>query len=413
MRKRTGDWRDLLSAYALALDAKKIYVGFIAALYTFVMMAAAASVYYVASVAGLVPASDASRALASLGDSWPQHLIAPVANGTGMQMLCTFLVLLNPFHSNLAHFVLSVLFYLALFWAWSGTGGIISRLVALEYARDDLPTLTEARSMVRARRRAYFMAPLMPLVVIVFLSGLNMLGGLVGSGWYIGKLLLIFPGFPLLTASTLIIVFLIVFGLLSFGLMMPAVSVGGKDAFESWTAAYSYVLWGLRRFIGYSVVAGLIGVIAVIVAWALTELLIYLICQTVSIGYVSPTPWIIYHAGVTEGRLAITIGPANQGFACVLSSILVALMLLLRALPVGYAFSYFFTANTIMFFLLRKDQDNVDIEELFEEAPEEDEAGAAAEAPGAESGAAGGAPGGSQGEQRGEGGEPSDEGISE
>ena len=51
MRKRTEDWQDLLSGYAYALDAKKIFVGSVAVLLTALIMALAVWVYPVASVA--------------------------------------------------------------------------------------------------------------------------------------------------------------------------------------------------------------------------------------------------------------------------------------------------------------------------------------------------------------------------
>ncbi|KPK66251.1 MAG: hypothetical protein AMK73_00600 [Planctomycetes bacterium SM23_32] len=361
MRKRTGDWRDLLSAYALALDAKKIFLGFIAVLGTVLIMVVATGVY--------TPAEAGAGFKTELGEF---SLLSHFMRGTGCRMLCRFLVYLNPFHGGLVHFVVSVLIYGALMAAWSGAAGGISRLAALEYARDDLPTLDDARAMVRPRRKSYFLAPLMPLVVIVLLTALNALGGLVASIPVIGRILLI-PGWPLLLATTTIIAFLAVFGILSFGLMMPAVSVEGKDAFESWSTAYSYVLWGLRRFICYTLLVGVIGVIAAVVAWALGELVIYLIYKTVHIGFVHGVDWLSYsiQSDAAEG-FRIEVLPAGTGFNYACSIIMVALMLLIRAVPAAYVFSYFFTAGTITYFLMRKDQDNIAIDEIYEEAAEEE-----------------------------------------
>ena len=45
MGKRKGDWRDLLTTYALALKPNKIYVGYMAVLYTIFVMVAATFVY--------------------------------------------------------------------------------------------------------------------------------------------------------------------------------------------------------------------------------------------------------------------------------------------------------------------------------------------------------------------------------
>ncbi|MHC4480936.1 MAG: hypothetical protein ACYS1C_08230, partial [Planctomycetota bacterium] len=372
MRKRTGDWRDLLSTYALALDAKKIYVGFIATLFTVAIMVAATILYAYLAELKLVSAPPAG--LVGLGQ-WDSesYMLGHFAHGTGMQMLSAFLPLLNPFRGGLVHFIVSVLLYCGLFWAWSGAGGVISRLAALEYARDDLPTLAEARAVVSDHRGALFFAPVMPLAVIIVLTILNALGGLVASVPIIGRILLIFPGFPLLLATGVTIVFLVVFGVLSFGMMMPAVSVGGKDAFESWSTAYSYVLWGLRRFVCYSLIAAAIGVVSAVVVWALTEFAIYAIYQTVGIGFLRRMGWMLYESAVVGGQFRITLAPTGGGLAGVLGVIVWWLFLGVRAIPAAYVFSYFFTASAVIFLLMRKDQDNIEIEEIYEEVEEEEE----------------------------------------
>jgi hypothetical protein len=368
MRKRTEDWRDLLSAYSLALDAKKVWMGLVATVASVAIIGLTAVVYE-----WITPG-----VLGGLGSpTSDKSMLWQLMEGKGLNVLAGVLPLLNPFHAGLVHFILSSLMYVLLFYVWTGSAGVVSRLAALEYARDDLPTLAEAREMVRSKRKAYFMAPMMPFLFILFLCALNFIGGLIASLWIPGRILLIFPGFPLLVASTVVIVFLLVLGVLSFGMMMPAVSVGGKDGFESWSTAYSYVLWGLRRFIGYAFVAGVIGLVAAFVACRLTDLLIYLIIKTVNFGYLNSVRWIAYD--VT--RAGVAVMPAGQGATALPSNILVLLFLGLRALPVAYVFSYFFTANTIIFLLMRKDQDNVDVDEIYQEIEEEEDLEPIEEAP--------------------------------
>ena len=368
MRKRTEDWRDLLSAYALAVDTKKVLAGFLATLATVFVMVVATLIYsnFVDQRDPGTPAW--AKDLAGLGlVADDRFLLWSFLRGGGLKMLGCFLPLLNPFKAGVFHFGMSVLTYLGLFWAWSGAGGVVSRLTALEYGRDDLPTFEEARAAVRAKRKAYFLAPVMPLAVIVVLSLLNALGGLVASVPVLGRILLVFPGLPLLFATTITIVFLAVFGVLAFGLMMPAVSVGGKDAFESWSTAYAYVLWGLRRFVCYTLLVGAIGVVASVVAWALAELVIYVIYHSVSIGFVGGEDWLCY--ATDKGML---LAPAGSGLNVILSGVFVALLLLVRAVPVAYAIAYFFTANTIVFLLLRKEQDNIEVEEIYEDSQGEE-----------------------------------------
>lgn len=383
MRKRTGDWRDLLSAYDLALEGNKIYVGFIATVLTVMVMAGAAFLYAQCADWGLVTA--ASDEVCALGElAGPDSVVMSLVGGRGLEMLGTFVPLLNPFHGGVGHFVFSLLLYAVLFWVWSGAGGIISRLAVLEYARDDLPTLSEARRMVRANRGPYVLALLWPLIVIAVCSLLNAVGGLIASIPYLGRILLVFPGYPLLVISTGAIVFVVVVTVVGFVMIVPGISTGGRGGLESWITACSYVMYGLRHFVCYTLLAGVIGVVAAVVAWGLAELLILLMYQTVNIGFVHSTSWLVYQAhGADIALLPVETG----GFYGLFSIIMVLLLLLVRALPAAYVFSYFFAAGTVIFCLMRKEVDNIEIEEVYEEE-EEEEAGAeveeAAEEPAAE-----------------------------
>jgi hypothetical protein len=368
MSKRRGDWRDLLTTYALALKPNKIFVGYVAVLYTLLVMAVAVIVYGLAASIGLVhpgrpwvgyPAPGQEGGLAGLYRAW---------TGGGHHLFRAFLPLLNPFYdASIPHFILSVLTYIALFWAWSGAGGMISRLTALEYARDDLPTLSDARQMVRAKRTAYWLAPVWPLLFLVGLVFLNFLGGLIGSIPFLGRLLLVVPGFPLLFITSVLIVMLLLFGVLSFGLMMPAVSVGGKDALDGWSTSYTYVLWGSARYIGYTALACAVGTASVYVFARLTHLLIYVLTQSVDLGYVLSTSWVNL-----SGHDVVLHGGAG-GYAGVMQYIMGVLLLGIAALPYAYGVSFFFSAFTVIFFLLRKHVDNIEVDEVYEETEEEEE----------------------------------------
>ncbi len=375
MSKRRGDWVDLLTTYALALKPNKIYVGFLAVLYTLFVMVVAVFVSSLLSQAGLL--HSAKHWVGNPGpyeDGGVLSFLALAWRGGGRSLVHAFVPLFNPFYAasagslvpGLVHFILSILTYIALFWVWSGAGGMISRLTALEYARDDLPTLGDARRMVRAKRSAYWLAPVWPLLFLVALVFLNFLGGLLASVPYVGRVLLVIPGFPLLFITSILIVMLILFGVLSFGLMMPAVSVGGKDALDGWSTSYTYVLWGSGRYIVYTALALFIGSNSVFVASKLTHLLVYVLARSVDLGYVVSAPWV----GLHGYHISLQVGAAG-GYTGYMQCIMGLLMLAVSALPYAYAVSFFFSAFTVIFFLLRKHVDNIEIEEIYEEAEEE------------------------------------------
>ncbi len=371
MGRRTGDWRDLLSTYVLALKPNKVYVGYRAVLLTIAVMAIASVIYSLLVAGGLIPDAAVVPGLRDMGAYWREGAFTMIDHfrmGTGGSMLGLFACLLNPFYgSSVAHFMLSVLTYIALFFVWSGAGGMISRLTALEYARDDLPTLADGREMLRGKRMAYFLAPVWPLLLLVFLAVLNFLGGLVASIPYVGRILLVFPGLPMLLVTSLMMVMIVLFGVLSYGMMAPAISVGGKDALDGWSTAYTYVLWGSGRYILYTAIAFIVGLLSFVFATWLTEMLLYVLTSTVNVGYVARLPWVNFSPG---GPVTGLLG--EGGFVGVMSYIVAVLMLAVRAVPLAFLVSFFFSANTVIFFLLRKHVDSIEIEEIYDEAEQED-----------------------------------------
>jgi len=379
MSTRKGDWRDLLTAHSLAVDAKKLLLGFVAMLVTFILLGLMGVVY---------GRWFGYRPVACLGDfEGGNNVLFWLMSGRGILALRQALPLFNPFAAGILHFAMSILSYLLLLWVWTFYGGAISRLTALQYARDEIPTLHEATEMADKKRKAFFFAPLAPLFGVVVFGICNILVGLVGSIPYIGPWLDIFlvPIFSI--AATVVIVFVAVLGLLSFGLMMPAISIGGKDAFEGWSSAYSYVLWGFNRWICYSLLALVIGAVTTLAAWAIGELFIYILASSVDIGMVGSKHllvWAVLPAGDESLweyflRMGPVVGPIQaSGFEgvglTIASSIAACIALFVRIMVFAYAASYFFTANTIICFLLRKHVDRIDIEEIYEEEAEEEPA---------------------------------------
>jgi len=290
---------------------------------------------------------------------------------------------------------MSVLFYLVLLWVWAYYGGAISRLTALQYGKDEIPTLHEATQMARRKRKAYFFALLTPVFGVVLFALCNALIGLIGAIPYVGPWLMIglvpFCSIP----TTVIMIFVGVLGALSFSLMIPAISISGKDAFEGWSSAYSYVIWGFNRWLCYSLLVLVIGAVSTLVAWFLGELFIYGMAKTLSAGL---GRHVIYCAVVPCGSKESclhwffnTMGPyvgpvisGKPGFETVgmtiASSVVASIALFVRVLVFAYAASYFFTSNTIVCMLLRKHVDRVETNEVYEEEPEEAPATGAATA---------------------------------
>jgi hypothetical protein len=426
VRDVKGNWKDLLSAYSLALDCKKIYLGLVAVLLTLAVMTISSVLYYVAG------GPDAGvRALGAF-DSL-SFLPMWVVCGHGLSAVGEFLPLLNPLGGNYVHFFVSLFFWILWLWCIARYCGPITRLAALEYARDDIPSLREARALYQRKWRAYYFAPMAPLLAIGGLALLNLIAGLFARIPYVGGWLLL-PGYIFVIPFAIVLVFIAVFGLISFGLMFPAISIDGREAFDGWSRAYSYLLWGVNRFVGYVALAGALGIVAVLVAWGLGEASICGTVKSVRLGLGSRVRWVEYHrtykdeAGLLQaigavptrtvtrrqmvseraaggpeaaerlyypaqpgsGRYRVLkIGPSaprvrgpvllpgmrgEPRTGLVLSGWIAYIALLgIRGLVAGYAVAYFFSAFTIVYFLMRKHIDRVDVTDVYLDEEEEGE----------------------------------------
>jgi hypothetical protein len=371
------------------VDAKKLVLGFIAMLLTFILIGLISAIY--GNFFGYAR-------LKELGDfQTGTNVFFWIMSGSSIEALLRASVLLNPFGGDWLHLAMSALFYIVLLWIWMYYGGVIARLTALQYAKDDIPTLTEAARMVQKRRKSFYFAALTPLLgVFIFAAG-NILVGLLGSipsvgPWFTAVLV------PLCCIpATIIITFTAVTGILGFGLIAPAMSIGGKDSFEGWSSAYGYVLWGFNRWVAYTALAALIGMLTTIAAWVAGELFTFIMRTTVELGLaLFSNKSLVYCAPFISDESAnfvqaflhkvtpcvAPVSAPGSGFeatgATISSAVAASIAMFVRVLVFGYAFSYFFTANTIKCFLLRKHVDRIEIEEVYEEKAEE--AGAAPEA---------------------------------
>lgn len=421
--KRKGDWRDVLSSYTYAVDGKKLYLGFTGIFLNVLLFIILVSIYRTQ----LAVRVDAQGEFATdyLGP-WFQGILAP-SEGLSLAglfsidgkagILASIVHLYNPFGGGLGHFAFSLLAWLGALWIDSGRGGAIARLTALEYARDELPTIGDGTGMVKARRLEFFLTPVTPLVGIVFMWLCLLLGGLIASIPYVGPILMI-PGYLLCILAAMVMTFLIVIGLLCCGLMMPAMAVTGKGAFDSWTSAYTYVLWAFGRFIGYCVTSAAVGIVSFAAALGVTMLLLGTMHASINMGTPGERDWLGFENGdgwalrmpapepvvrspetpsgtgaADEPAVASnTIGSAeskadgeggSRAFAATIRPIVYLFYLLVLIIPFGYAYAYYFASHTIMYLLLRKHVDNVDLDEVCDVSAEpvaaaaEDAAGSA------------------------------------
>jgi len=272
------------------------------------------------------------------------------------------------------HWLYAVLLVLATLAIWALFGGAMHRVAALQAGREEKISPFEALRFARSRFLSFFCAPLMPLAFIAALGVLLMGGGLLTNIPLVGPLLvgLLFI-FALLLG--LLIAFLFVGLLGGVGLMYPTIAVEGSDCFDAMSRSFTYIFsrpWRAGLYAGAALVHGAICYVFIrlfaFVALAATHCFVKVaVCtggETLP-GVVDPDKLDVLWAAPTFQNLhtwnweAMT---AAQGIGAV---VIMAWVYLIVGLVAAFALSYFTSAMTMIYYLLRREVDATDVDEVY------------------------------------------------
>jgi hypothetical protein len=246
--------------------------------------------------------------------------------------------------------VLSALWGLAV---WAFFGGAISRIAAVQLACDEQVGWGASLRWAASKWLSYFGAPLFPLAGVV----LAVLPLLV-AGWIMRLdvgLLLAGLLWPLALVGGLVMALLLLGLIFGWPLMWATISVEGTDTFDALSRAYAYVFQRPLRYLLYAVLAAVLGLLG----WLLVE------------NFAAAVIWLgLWGAGWGAGALreeAIRSGDLSGmgGGGVALVGFWAGLV---KWLAVGYFYGYFWTASTLIYYLLRRDVDGTEMDEVFLEA---------------------------------------------
>ena len=347
MRELHGDWRDLFTVFRIALDPRKLALGFVAMALTAVTWGGIVGLFvYLDDTRGgarwetgmhpLLPSvrawfgnpgspegdAAASRAIERVRSYFDATFHRPVLRGVSRRSFVAEKARAAAAVTVGAHRVRAWAEAVTprgtqgcLLWAaclasgwflWAMFGGAITRIAAVELAKDERIELAEAWRFVRANWRHYFWAPLIVSCGILFFALCNAVAGYwcghhEDLAWWIlglgvvavfagraigggsdaqgggGKgivlaLLLVAAlaavtggvpwageaalvlGFPLALLAGLLILILGIGLALGWPLMLPAVSAEGTDSFDAIARSFSYVFGRPWRYLGYHLV---------------------------------------------------------------------------------------------------------------------------------------------------------------
>jgi len=274
------------------------------------------------------------------------------------------------------HYLYSIIFFVITLAVISIGGGGLCRIAALQFARNEKPGITEALRFSTKRFLSFFTVPLAPVGIIIFIGLFVLLLGVIGNIPRAGELIIgIFMLLALIAGALITIVS--IGTLTGFSLMFPAVVYDGSDCFDAVSRSFSYVLSKPWRMGFYTAIAVVYGAICYTFVRFFTFLLLWITYQFLQLGV-----WVDNSSKQVSKLTAIWPEPsfislrgplswATVNWSESVAAFLVYLILLVVVgLLVSFVISFYFSASTIIYALMRNRVDNTALEDIYTPANE-------------------------------------------
>jgi hypothetical protein len=243
-------------------------------------------------------------------------------------------------------------------------GGAITRMTALEFARESTVGLGDAIRFALKHYRGYIMGPVLPLAGALIILLFCLLGGLVAYVAYLDVVMGALWFLALLGGALMALALL---GLaVIWPLMFPAISVEATEGVDALTRGYSYLIGRPWNYFFYWFVALVNGAAAMIIAVAFGYATLALSQYAVSWGMGDENAKVVYSASPLAGdwRDSLSAGATASGSKTIVAGFVGFYTHLVFLAVVGFAYSYFWTAATVIYFLMRRDVDEIDATEV-------------------------------------------------
>ena len=305
--------------------------------------------------------------------------------GQGGFIYCALMGLKGVAWLLVEHWLYAVIFLAGCLAVWAVAGGAIYRIAALHAAREEKISIAQALKFSAGRFFSFFVAPLIPMAIILALGLLMALGGLMGNLWGFGAIL-IGALFFLALLLGLLVAFLLIGLITGWGLMYPTIAVEGSDGFDAISRSFSYVFAKPWRSVLYAMVALFHG--------SLCYLFVRLFAYVALASTHYFVNWGIFTGGQrlagAGSKLDVMLpmpsfnalhGPmhwtAMTGAEKIGAFFISLWVFLVVAAVVAFLLSYFVSATTVIYYLLRRKVDATDLDDVYvEEGPQEPAAAA-------------------------------------
>jgi hypothetical protein len=316
---------------------------------------------------GLREALDARR---DVGD--PAHLERPEPTG----LLASIVLMLRGKQWLITqHFVFSCFLGIGMLLIWALIGGAICRSAALNFSREESIPPRASLGFSVQKYLGFFTAPLLPIGMILLIGILLFLGGIFMSIPYLGELIGTFL-MPIGLIGGFVITLVLIGFMAGGSLFYPTIAVEGSDSFDAMSRSYSYVFSKPWRAIFYALLAFVYGALCFLFVRFFALLMLKSTRFFISSGtFMTSRPGTGY-SGADKLEAMWTNPtfehlwrpPAPFGmirweslgawFITVWVTIVIALL-------IAFVVSFYYSASTIIYFLLRREVDATDFEDVF------------------------------------------------
>ena len=284
------------------------------------------------------------------------------------------------------HWLFAVLYTAWFLLIWSLFGGAIARIAAVHVARDEKISVRSALSFSAAKILSFIFAPIIPVLIIF---GIGLVIAVVSTILfhipYVGP-----PVAGLVYCLALLggfVITLVLLGTLGgYNLMFPTIAVEGSDSFDAISRSFSYVFARPWRMLWYTIVSVVYGAIC----YLFVRFFIWMILAATWFFMTwffppkgQPAHWFpVMFPQPSDPLQPLPYSPGYdrlKGSEQVAAGLMVWWNYLLIGLVGAFAISFYFSANSIIYYLMRREVDATELDDVYvEETDDEIEEPAAA-----------------------------------
>ncbi len=268
------------------------------------------------------------------------------------------------------HTIYCVIFFAITLAVISIAGGALCRMAALQCARGEKPGSTDALQYSTKKFTSFFTTPLAPVGIIIFIGLFVFLLGLIGNIPRIGELIMGLC-MPLALFAGALIAVVLIGTVAGFNLMFPAVAYDGSDCFDAISRSFSYIYAKPWHMGFYTAVAAVYGAICYTFVRFCVFLLLVVTRWFLQLGVFTDSSTNVDKVTALWPQPAfmnlLQLPPlAEAGWLYWVSAGLIYLSSLVVVVLVGaFVISFYFSANTIIYSLMRSRVDNTTIDDIY------------------------------------------------